>query len=617
MKQIHNILSGIFASALIFVGCTKDYDAPLPNDKDLPEATYTISQLKKTFLGNPDYLISDNADNDKYKGVFSVYNMNPSQEVTINGIVISTDAGGNTYKKLVIRDPKDGSCIDLSVDVSGISAYYPVGQAVQVTCNTVQIGLYADMPVIGTTYYNNASNRLRYEPGRMPWPVGQSIIKAYGMPDVAKAQPIVKTIPEIIKGAPDIYSQLVEIDYVEFGYFVNGSSVSLFPTNTFISMNDPKADPNITFSEENDLNVPVSRGIRDNKGNIIPVTTSSYAKFASQKLPKGAFNLKAIVAWYKDQAAKDGNFQMSVQQFSDIVKVSDTFEGSTGGETTGQGTKEDPYTVDDAIISQGKTAVWIEGYIIGSVNTTANPFENQYAAPFVTNSNLILAGSATEKDESKMLMVQLPTGAIRDALNLVNNDSNLGKQVKLQGNLETYFSKPGIKSVTDYVLGGVQPPVEQTIFEETFAANQGAFTTKAVAGDQVWGHTIYNGNGYMKISGYANNKANANEDWLISPAIDLTGVSSATISFDQAINKGVVANMAENHTLWFTLDDGTTWTKVPVTTYPAGNNWSFVNSGKIAIPAEFLNKKNVKFGFKYISTDQEASTWEINNVVIK
>lgn len=216
-----------------------------------------------------------------------------------------------------------------------------------------------------------------------------------------------------------------------------------------------------------------------------------------------------------------------------------------------------------------------------------------------------------------MLMVQLPTGAIRDALNLVNNDSNLGKQVKLQGNLETYFSKPGIKSVTDYVLGGVQPPVEQTIFEETFAANQGAFTTKAVAGDQVWGHTIYNGTGYMKISGYANNKANANEDWLISPAIDLTGVSSATISFDQAINKGVVANMAENHTLWFTLDDGTTWTKVPVTTYPAGNNWTFVNSGKIAIPAEFLNKKNVKFGFKYISTDQEASTWEINNVVIK
>lgn len=486
MKQIHNILSGIFASALIFVGCTKDYDAPLPNDKDLPEATYTISQLKKTFLGNPDYLISDNADNDKYKGVFSVYNMNPSQEVTINGIVISTDAGGNTYKKLVIRDPKDGSCIDLSVDVSGISAYYPVGQAVQVTCNTVQIGLYADMPVIGTTYYNNASNRLRYEPGRMPWPVGQSIIKAYGMPDVAKAQPIVKTIPEIIKGAPDIYSQLVEIDYVEFGYFVNGSSVSLFPTNTFISMNDPKADPNITFSEENDLNVPVSRGIRDNKGNIIPVTTSSYAKFASQKLPKGAFNLKAIVAWYKDQAAKDGNFQMSVQQFSDIVKVSDTFE---------------------------------------------------------------------------------------------KDDSN--------------------------------------IFEETFAANQGAFTTKAIAGDQVWGHTIYNGTGYMKISGYANNKANANEDWLISPAIDLTGVSSATISFDQAINKGVVANMAENHTLWFTLDDGTTWTKVPVTTYPAGNNWTFVNSGKIAIPAEFLNKKNVKFGFKYISTDQEASTWEINNVVIK
>lgn len=620
MKQVRNIFSIIFATALGLSSCTPDFDAPKPDDSKLPDATYTISELKEKFMTSG-HLISNNADNSKYKNVFSVYNMDTNQVVTINGIVISSDAGGNTYKKIVIRDPKDGSCIDVSVDVSGISAFYPAGQAVQVTCNKLQIGLYADMPVIGSTFYNDDPKRLRYEPGRIAWPIAKDNIKAYGMPVASNALPIAKTIPQIKAGAPDIYSQLVKIDYVEFGYFVQGSAPSLFPTNTFISMNDPAADPNVTFSETNDLNVPVSRGIRDSKGNIIPVTTSSYAKFASDKLPKGAFDLTAIVAWYKDQDGKEGNFQMAVQDRSDIVKVSDSFEGSGsgGGETTGQGTETSPYTVADAIAKQGETAKWVEGYIIGAVNTTVSPFVNEFKAPFATNSNLILAATANETNEANMLMVQLPVGAIRDALNLVSNSATvLGKKVKLQGDLAAYFSKPGLKNLTSYALDGqTPPPPVQAIFEESFATSQGAFTTNNVLGAQVWGHEIYNGKGYMKMSGFADNASHANEDWLISPAINLTGVSAATISFEHTINKGNVANMKTNHTLHFSADNGVTWEQVAITTYPAGTNWTFVNSGDIAIPAKFLGKSGIKFAFKYLSSDTESASWEINKVIVK
>lgn len=49
--------------------------------------------------------------------------------------------------------------------------------------------------------------------------------------------------------------------------------------------------------------------------------------------------------------------------------------------------------------------------------------------------------------------VQLPTGAVRNALNLQNNPTNLGKQVTLKGSLEPYFGTSGIKSVTAYVWG--------------------------------------------------------------------------------------------------------------------------------------------------------------------
>ena len=619
MKQVRNIFSAILATVLGVTSCTPDFDAPKPNDQQLPEATYTISGLKKAFM-TPGHLISNNADNSKYKDVFSVYNMDTTGVVTINGIVISSDAGGNTYKKLVIRDPKDGSCIDISVDVSGISAFYPVGQAVQVTCNKLQIGLYADMPVIGSTYFNDASNRLRYEPGRMSWPVAKTNIIAYGMPDQKNAQPVLKTIPEIKAGAPAIYSQLVKIDYVEFGYFVQGSTPNLFPTNKFISMNDPAADPNVTFSEKNDLNVPVSRGIRDSKGNIIPVTTSSYAKFASDKLPKGAFDLTAIVAWYKDKSDSDGNFQMSVQDRSAIVKVSDSFEGSGsgGGETTGQGTEANPYTVADAIAKQGETAKWVDGYIIGAINTTnSENFVWEYQAPFGTASNLLIAATPDERDQKNILVVQLPVGAIRDALNLVSNSTTvLGKKVKLQGDLTAYFGKPGLKNPTSYDLDGqTPPPPAQGIFEESFATGQGAFTTQSFLGDQSWTYDAKQK--YMKISGYVSGVNHANDDLLISPAIDFTGVTAATISFDHTINKGAVANMKTNHTLQFSADNGTTWESVTIANYPVGTTWDFVNSGDIVIPAKFLNKAGIKFAFKYLCSEKESATWEVKNIIVK
>lgn len=316
MKQIRNIFSIIFATAIGLSSCTPDFDAPKPDDSKLPEATNTIAEVKSQFM-TAEWLVSNNETSSRYKDLFTVYNMNAEKPVTINGIVISTDRGGNTYKKIVIRDPKDGSTIDISIDASGVSAAYPYGQAVQVTCNKLQIGKYADLPVIGSTYVN-ADKAGRVEVGRMNWIVAQEYIKAYGMPNPELAKPVETTISEILNGGTKFYSQLVTIKNVEFGAYYQGAGLSYFPTTTFKLV---KEEDEIPFSETNDLNVPVSRGIQDAQGNIIPVTTSSYAKFASRFLPFGKHNVTAIVGWYRDNSTKEGNFQMSVQEFKDIVSV--------------------------------------------------------------------------------------------------------------------------------------------------------------------------------------------------------------------------------------------------------------------------------------------------------
>ena len=108
----------------------------------------------------------------------------------------------------------------------------------------------------------------------------------------------------------------------------------------------------------------------------------------------------------------------------------------------------------------------VKGYIVGYV-----PGQVYKDAVFgvtgeVSKTNIVLADAANETDVNKCIPVQLPAGAVRNALNLNENSGNLGKEVTLTGNIEKYFGVPGLKSVTAYELGEggddpVTPPVEE------------------------------------------------------------------------------------------------------------------------------------------------------------
>ena len=122
------------------------------------------------------------------------------------------------------------------------------------------------------------------------------------------------------------------------------------------------------------------------------------------------------------------------------------------------GSEVKPYTIEEAFANQGAkdngVQVWIEGYIVGFVDGMNYPNNAVFGTEGETLTNIIIAASADEKDTSKCLPVQLPKGAIRDGLNVVANPTNLGKAVKLQGTLEPYFGKPGIKFVKKAYLEG-------------------------------------------------------------------------------------------------------------------------------------------------------------------
>ncbi|MFD1779585.1 5'-nucleotidase C-terminal domain-containing protein [Fredinandcohnia salidurans] len=119
-------------------------------------------------------------------------------------------------------------------------------------------------------------------------------------------------------------------------------------------------------------------------------------------------------------------------------------------------------TVADAIANNAGKAT-VQGYIVGTAISGTNydqvpPFDSNNS-----NTNLGLADDPNEKDPAKILPVQLPSGNVRTALNLVDNPENFQRKVAITGSLERYFSVPGLKSATSYeFLDGDSNPGEPT-----------------------------------------------------------------------------------------------------------------------------------------------------------
>ena len=115
----------------------------------------------------------------------------------------------------------------------------------------------------------------------------------------------------------------------------------------------------------------------------------------------------------------------------------------------GKGTLAEPYTVADVqyYINQNLTEkVWVKGTIFGSRNNNVN---------YPAGDEKALASNIVIGSEELFVPVQLSTNTEpRAALNLVDNPSLQGKDVWVYGNLENYFSMPGVKNVTDYSLEG-------------------------------------------------------------------------------------------------------------------------------------------------------------------
>ncbi len=189
---------------------------------------------------------------------------------------------------------------------------------------------------------------------------------------------------------------------------------------------------------------------------------------------------------------------------------------------------------------------------------------------------------------------------------------------KITGILNTYNGtyQIWIRDLDDVDMNGVKcdgtvPPV--VIFSDDFSMGDFTnWTTVNILGTQVWEVSTQgtSGNPYAKMSGYSGG-SNANEDWLISNPIDLSGnFSDVFLNFDSDRNYNG-PDLEVFITNSYTGDVTTTnWTPLAVN-LDSASGWGFYNSGNFSL-STYMGQ-TVQIAFKYTSTASESATWEIDN----
>lgn len=115
----------------------------------------------------------------------------------------------------------------------------------------------------------------------------------------------------------------------------------------------------------------------------------------------------------------------------------------------GGGSRE-TLSVSQAYDKVGEEGVWVCGYVVGGDLTSSSA---SFDRPFSSRTNLLIGPRSTTSEKSSCLSVQLPSGNIREELNLVDNPHLLGRKICLKGDIvEAYYGITGIKNISEYEL---------------------------------------------------------------------------------------------------------------------------------------------------------------------
>lgn len=163
--------------------------------------------------------------------------------------------------------------------------------------------------------------------------------------------------------------------------------------------------------------------------------------------------------------------------------------------------------------------------------------------------------------------------------------------------------------------GGQGGEVQNMPYVQSFANDFGTYTTKDVLGDESWVIDYST----AKMTGYVGGENHANEDWLISSPVNVTGVEHAKLAMEYICR--YFSSVNDDITFWASEDyvfdeepNTATWQNISAT-LSESSNWSDWKTVELSLD-EFIGK-TITVAVKYLSNETKAGTIEVKSITVE
>ncbi len=165
--------------------------------------------------------------------------------------------------------------------------------------------------------------------------------------------------------------------------------------------------------------------------------------------------------------------------------------------------------------------------------------------------------------------------------------------------------------------------IPNAYYSNTFLEGDGGFTIYDIERDAslsyIWQNTSQYG---WKSTGYngSTKKNTKSESWIVSPAINLTNAENPELVFDEAMKfLGSDSKISDNVKVMVSTNfegevKAAKWDELEVKHGTQGNSWDFFTITPISL-VKYIGKP-VHIAFQYLSTETEATTYEVKNLVV-
>ena len=342
-----------FISLCTVMSCVKDDDYELPDNKKVLPA----------FAGK---VVSFSDVASRTTPTIKTY----SADEAIEGYVISSDEGGNFYKKIYIQNENKTQALSVALDKSGIYTEFPIGAKVQLRLKGLTTQLNNAITEVGYKIYKNEKSG-RESVGSM----AEAIYKTH-LYDMGGER---KTLASLAKEVTSIETvkndahvgQLITLKGVHFPNEVVGKTM---------------------YDKNKDLGGATNYKLTDANGKTIDFRTSSFAKFKDEKVPAGTLDVTGVLSKFNT------SWQFMVSNYADIKVVSSatttSTQTSTQTATTVVSLEASTATVADYVVGKN---VKLHGTIITKAGRAYFKLSDNTLIQIAAESDLQLTDATIEK----------------------------------------------------------------------------------------------------------------------------------------------------------------------------------------------------------------------------